>query len=78
MSFIAKLFTPKMPTMPVMQMPEVADVPNYDDEERKLEAARNLKGTMRNRKGRSSTILTTNSGLNEIDEDEISKKTLLG
>ena len=78
MSFIAKLFTPKMPTMPVMKMPEVADVPNYDDEDRKLEAARNLKDTMRNRKGRSSTILTTNSGLNESDEDEISKKTLLG
>ena len=78
MSFIAKLFTPKMPTMPVMQMPEVADVPNYDDEDRKLEAARNLKDTMRNRKGRSSTILTTNSGLNDSEEDEISKKTLLG
>ena len=78
MSFIAKLFTPKMPTMPVMQMPEVADVPNYDDEDRKLEAARDLKAAARNRKGRSSTILTTNSGLNEIDEDEISKKTILG
>ena len=78
MSFIAKLFTPKMPTMPVMQMPEVADVPNYDDEQRKIDAARDLKDTMRNRKGRSSTILTTNSGLNQIDEDEISKKTLLG
>ena len=78
MSFIAKLFTPKMPTMPVMKMPEVAEVPNYDDEQRKIDAARDLKDTMRNRKGRSSTILTTNSGLNEIDEDEISKKTLLG
>jgi len=78
MSFIAKLFMPKMPTMPVPQMPQVADVPNYDDEERKLEAARDLKAAARNRKGRSSTILTTNSGLNEIDEDEISKKTLLG
>jgi hypothetical protein len=78
MSFIAKLFTPKMPTMPVIQMPEVADVPNYDDEQRKIDAARDLKDTMRNRKGRSSTILTTNSGLNDSDEDEISKKTLLG
>ena len=78
MSFIAKLFTPKMPAMPVMKMPEVADVPNYDDEQRKIDAARELKEAARNRKGRSSTILTTNSGLNEIDEDEISKKTLLG
>ena len=78
MSFIAKLFAPKMPSMPIMKLPEIADVPNYDDEERKLEAARNLKDTMRKRKGRSSTILTTNSGLNDSDEDEISKKTLLG
>jgi len=78
MSFIAKLFMPKMPSMPVMQMPEVAEVPNYDDEQRKIDAARDLKDTMRNRKGRSSTILTTNSGLNDSDEDEISKKTLLG
>jgi len=78
MSFIAKLFTPKMPTMPVIKMPEVADVPNYDDEDRKLEAARDLQAAARNRKGRSSTILTTRSGLNQIDEDEISKKTLLG
>ena len=78
MSFIAKLFTPKMPAMPVMKMPEVAEVPNYDDEQRKIDAARDLKDTMRNRKGRSSTILTTNSGLNDSDEDEISKKTLLG
>jgi len=78
MSFIAKLFTPKMPVMPVMKMPEVAEVPNYDDEQRKIDAARDLKDTMKNRKGRSSTILTTNSGLNDSDEDEISKKTLLG
>ena len=78
MSFIMKLFMPKMPSMPIMKLPEIADVPNYDDEQRKIDAARDLKDTMRNRKGRSSTILTTNSGLNEIDEDEISKKTLLG
>ena len=78
MSFIAKLFSRKAPAMQVIKMPEVADVPNYDDEQRKLDAARDLKDTMRNRKGRSSTILTTNSGLNESDEDEISKKTLLG
>ena len=67
-----------MPKMPEIKMPEVAEVPNYDDEQRKIDAARNLKETMKNRKGRSSTILTTNSGLNESEEDEISKKTLLG
>ena len=77
MSFIAKLFTPKMPAMPVIKMPEVAEVPNYDDEQRKIDAARDLKETMRNRKGRSSTILTTNSSLNDEDA-EISEKSLLG
>ena len=77
MSFIAKLFSRKAPAMQVIKMPEVADVPNYDDEQRKLDAARDLKDTMRNRKGRSSTILTTNSGLNDADA-EISEKTLLG
>tara|TARA_R110000772_G_C12953358_1_gene402466 strand:+ start:30 stop:266 length:237 start_codon:yes stop_codon:yes gene_type:complete len=78
MSFIAKLFSPKMPTMPQIVMPQVADVPNYDDEQIKLDTARDLKDTMRNRKGRSSTILTSRSGLNDSDEDEIAKKTLLG
>ena len=78
MSFIAKLFTPKIPAMPVMKMPEVADVPNYDDEQRKIDAAKDLKDAARKRKGRRSTILTTSSGLNESEEDEISKKTLLG
>jgi len=78
MSFIAKLFTPKMPKMPEIKLPEVADVPNYDDEQRKIDAARDLQEAAKKRKGRSSTILTTNSGLNESEEDEISKKTLLG
>jgi hypothetical protein len=78
MSFIAKLFTRKMPAMPQIVMPEVADVPNYDDEQRKLDAARDLKDAALKRRGRRSTILTTNSGLNESEEDEISQKTLLG
>ena len=78
MSFIAKLLLPKPPVLQALAMPKVADVPNYDDEQRKIDAARELKEAARNRKGRSSTILTTNSGLNESDEDEISKKTLLG
>ena len=55
MSFIAKLFTPKMPPVPQFVMPEV-----------------------RNRKGRRSTILTGSAGLNEIDEEELNQKTLLG
>ena len=78
MSFIAKLFMPKMPSMPVIKFPEPAEVPNYDDEERKLQAARDAKDAARKRKGRRSTILTTSKGLNEIDEEELQQKTLLG
>ena len=78
MSFIAKLFMPKMPSMPQIIMPSPGEVPNYDDEERKLQAAKDAKEAARNRKGRGSTILTTSSGLNEISDEEISKKSLLG
>jgi len=78
MSFIAKLFFPKAPKMPTMVMPEPADVPNYDDEQRKIDQARELKEASLKRRGRRSTILTTNSGLNESESDEISKKKLLG
>jgi len=78
MSFIARLFMPKMPSMPEIKFPEPAEVPNYDDEERKLQAARDAKEAARNRKGRRSTILTTSKGLNEIDEEELQQKTLLG
>ena len=77
MSFIAKLFFPKAPKMPTMVMPEPADVPNYEDEQRKIDEARELKETTLKRKGRRSTILTTNSGLNDEDA-EISNKQLLG
>ena len=78
MSFIARLFMPKMPSMPEIKFPEPAEVPNYDDEERKLQAARDAKEAARKRKGRRSTILTTSKGLNEIDEEELQQKTLLG
>ena len=76
MSFIAKLFTPKAPPAPIIKLPEPAEVPNYDDEQRKIDAARDLQKAARKRRGRSSTILTTNSGLNDEDA-EISEKTLL-
>jgi len=77
MSFIKKIFFPKAPKMPVIQMPDPADVPNYDDEQRKLDEARLLKEASKNRRGRQSTILTTQSGLNEIDEEDLNQKTLL-
>ena len=67
---------PKMPSPPAMVMPEVKDVPNYDDEERKKEQRAALEASERKRKGRRSTILTGGSGLSE--EAELNQKTLLG
>ena len=78
MSFIAKLFMPKMPPMPEIKFPEPAEVPNYDDEQRKLDAARDAKEAARNRKGRRSTILTGSAGLNEIEDQDLNQRTLLG
>ena len=78
MSFIAKLFMPIMPAMPQLTLPEVADVPNYEDEARKKEAADDERRRALNRKGRRSTILTSSKGLNEISDEEYEQKTLLG
>ena len=78
MSFIAKLFFPKPPPMPQITLPEVKDVPDYEDEERKKEAAEDEKRRARKRKGRSSTILTTSTGLNELDEENYEQKSLIG
>lgn len=41
---------PKAPAMPQMVMPEVKDVPNYEDEERKLTEAKELKEATRKEK----------------------------
>ena len=68
---------PKAPRMPQIIMPTPAEVPNYDDEQRKIDQARELKEASLKRRGRRSTILTTNSGLND-DDAEISEKKLLG
>ena len=78
MSFIAKLFMPKMPPMPEIKFPDPAEVPNFDEEQRKLDAARDLKEAAKNRKGRRSTILTGSAGLNEISDEELNQRTLLG
>mgnify|MGYP003129265661 FL=1 len=78
MSFIAKLFKPKTPPVPQFIMPEVKDVPEVDSAEDKARAAEEMRRAENKRMGRRSTILTTNSGLNDSEEDEISKKTLLG
>ena len=78
MSFIAKIFTPKMPPIPKFIVPEVKDVPEIDSPEDAAREAEAMRRAENKRMGRRSTILTTSSGLNESDEDEIAKKTLLG
>ena len=67
---------PKMPSPPALVMPEVKDVPNYDDEERKKEQRTALEASERKRKGRRSTLLTGGQGLTE--DAELNQKTLLG
>jgi len=58
-------------------MPKVEDVPSYEDEERRAAEEQELRDAERRRKGRRSTILT-GTGLNEIEDENIQKKTLLG
>ena len=67
---------PKMPTPPPMVMPEVKDVPNYEDEDRKNAERAALEASERKRKGRRSTILTGGTGL--TTDPELNQKTLLG
>ena len=78
MSFIAKLFMPKMPSLPPIQLPEVRDVPNYEDEARKKQAEEDERRRALGRKGRRSTILTSSKGLNEISDEEYEQKSLIG
>ena len=69
---------PKMPAMPQLTLPEVKDVPSYEDEARKKEAEEDERRRMLNRKGRRSTLLTGASGLEPIDEENYEQKKLLG
>ena len=68
---------PKMPAMPAIPEPKpLPEPPKAEDPVRAEEAKEKRAAIRRNRTGRSSTILTTASGL---DDDETStKKTLLG
>jgi hypothetical protein len=67
---------PKMPYAQVLAPPPEPDF-SYEDEAREQAAADDERRRARNRKGRRSTILT-GSGLNEIEDNEINKKTLIG
>ena len=78
MSFIAKLFFGKAPSMQVMELPKVEDTPSYEDEARKRQAEEDERRRALKRKGRSSTILTGNTGLDTVDEENIEYKSLLG
>jgi hypothetical protein len=78
MSFLAKLFMPKIPSLPPITLPETKDVPSYEDEAREKEAAEDERRRARTRKGRKSTILTSSKGLNEISDEELSEKSLMG
>ena len=74
---MGSIFKPKIPAPPPIVMPEPVDVPNYEDEERDATAKAEMLEAERKRKGRRSTILT-GTGLNEIEDENIDKKTLLG
>ena len=67
---------PKIPAPPPIQAPPEPDF-SYEDEQREKEAADDERRRNLNRKGRRSTILT-GTGLTEIEDQNIQKKTLLG
>ena len=69
--------SPKMPPPPPIQAPPEPEF-SYEDEAREKEAAEDERKRDRKRKGRRSTILTTSQGLNEIEDENIKKKSLLG
>ena len=74
---MGSIFKPKIPAPPPIVMPEPVEVPDYADEERDAAAEKEMLAAERKRKGRRSTILT-GTGLNEIEDENINKKTLLG
>ena len=75
MSFIAKIFGMDPPEM---EQPPIDDIPSFEDEQRELEQRRLLEDQEKKRKGRRSTILTSGQGLNDIEDENINQKTLLG
>ena len=77
LKIMGSIFKPKIPAPPPIVMSEPVDVPNYEDEERDAAAKAEMLEAERKRKGRRSTILT-GSGLNEIEDANVDKKTLLG
>jgi len=75
---MGSLFKPKMPSPPPLNMPEEKDVPSLEDQARAQQAEEDERRRNRNKFGRRQTILTGSQGLNDIDDEDINKKTLLG
>lgn len=73
---MGSIFKPKIPSPPPIQAPPEPEI-DYEDEARKQQAEDDEKRRNLNRKGRRSTILT-GTGLTEISDENIKKKTLLG
>ena len=71
--FVRKLLGVKEP---VFKQASDVEVPDYEDEERKLEERRKLLELEKKRKGRRSTILTGSEGVE--DKVDLQLKTLLG
>ena len=68
--FIRKILGVQEPTF---EQPSQVEVPDYEDEERKLEERRKLLELEKKRKGRRSTILT-DSKLGDIEEENLKKR----
>ena len=62
---------------PNFEQPSEVEVPDLEDEDRKLEERRKLLKEKKKRKGRRSTILT-DSKLGDIEEENLKQTTLLG
>ena len=68
--------SPKIPAPPPIQAPPEPDF-SAEDEARQKQAEEDERRRNLNRKGRRSTILT-GTGLTEIEDKDLQKKTLLG
>ena len=73
---MGSLFRPKIPAPPPIPDPPEPDF-SYEDEARKKQAEDDERRRNLNRKGRRSTILT-GTGLADIADENLNKKTLLG
>ena len=73
---MGSLFRPKIPAPPPIPDPPEPDF-SYEDEAMKKQAEEDEKRRLLNRKGRRSTILT-GTGLADIADEDLNKKTLLG